>query len=326
MPATILDIAAKAQLNPSTVSRALRNDSRIRPNTVARIQRIARELNYMPNRAARQLTTGKTGLVALCTGMLDYEYLTPVALALSQELEKHDYLLTVLPNTHGDRNFLRMMNLLSQRFCDAAVLFSPHIQPDNLPELKQLQDRHFPLVCIDQWLANYPFPGVTNNAEESIRLLGERMCQHNINAAALYFPAENTTSLFRRRSATQFLQDKGIPFVTTLEEIPALLQKHPHANFGFFADNPAQHPLDQYLRENPPACCIGGMFDSWKFDAPKCYTAIYLCIQDAFAHGLAAGKYILQMLEGKADDIPPVTYIPPREIIVPRLGDFHEKH
>ena len=319
MPVTIQDIATRVQLNPSTVSRALRNDPRIRPDTVTLVKQIAKELNYVPNMVARQLTTGKTGVVALCAGKLDYEYLTPISLALSEELEKKGYMLTVLPHTHGSERFTRTLELLGQNFCDAAVLFSPRMQPDGVYELMQLQQRHFPIVCIDQWLPNYPFPAVTNNAEESIRLLGERMCQHNLTAAAVYFPAENTTAFFRRRCAIEFLNDKGIPYVTTLEEIPALLKEHPNANFGFLADNP-QVPLDKYLTEYTPAKCIGGMFDSWKFDAPKCYSAIYLCIQDGYAHGLAAAKYILQMLEGKSDDIPPVTYVPPREIIVPHLG------
>ena len=320
MPVTIQDIAIRVQLNASTVSRALRNDPRIRPNTKALIKQIAKELNYVPNLVARQLTTGKTGVVALCAGALDYEYLTPVSLALSQELEKHGYMLTVLPNTHGGERFIRTLELLGQNFCDAAVLFSPRMQPDGLFELLQLQQRRFPIVCIDQWLANYPFPAVTNNAEESIHLLGEKMCHHDITAALVYFPAENTTSLSRRRAAMDFLRGKGIPFVTHLEKIPMLLKEHPNARLGIFSDNPSQAQIGGYLTENPPACCIGGMFDSWKFDAPKFYNAIYLCIQDGFAHGLAAAKYILQMLEGQNDGIPPVTYIPPREIIVPHLG------
>jgi len=48
-PVTLRDVAAAAGVNPSTVSRALWNDPRLRPATRSRLQALARELGYRPN-------------------------------------------------------------------------------------------------------------------------------------------------------------------------------------------------------------------------------------------------------------------------------------
>lgn len=46
---TLRDIADAARVNPSTVSRALRDDPRLRPETCRRVQDVARQLRYQPN-------------------------------------------------------------------------------------------------------------------------------------------------------------------------------------------------------------------------------------------------------------------------------------
>ena len=54
------DIARRLQISQSTVSRALRGDPRVAPETRARVLEAAREMNYTPNLAARTLITRKT--------------------------------------------------------------------------------------------------------------------------------------------------------------------------------------------------------------------------------------------------------------------------
>ncbi len=63
--ATSFDIAAKAGVSQSTVSRALRDSPLVNPETRARVQAIARELNYQVDRTASSLRTGNTRTLAL---------------------------------------------------------------------------------------------------------------------------------------------------------------------------------------------------------------------------------------------------------------------
>lgn len=63
--ATIKDIAKKAGISPSTASRALNDNSRISRETIARVKKIAAEMGYRPNFAARNLTRGDANMVGL---------------------------------------------------------------------------------------------------------------------------------------------------------------------------------------------------------------------------------------------------------------------
>ena len=62
---TSRDIADIAGVSQATVSRALRNSPLVRPETRARIQQIARELNYFVNRNAAGLRTHQSNTIAL---------------------------------------------------------------------------------------------------------------------------------------------------------------------------------------------------------------------------------------------------------------------
>ncbi|MDA8047787.1 MAG: LacI family DNA-binding transcriptional regulator, partial [Actinomycetota bacterium] len=62
---TILDVAERAGVHPGTVSRALTRPERVAPGTRERVERAARDLGFVPNRAARRLITGRTGNIAV---------------------------------------------------------------------------------------------------------------------------------------------------------------------------------------------------------------------------------------------------------------------
>ncbi|MEO3944121.1 LacI family DNA-binding transcriptional regulator [Gorillibacterium sp. CAU 1737] len=66
MAVTIIDVAKKAGVSPSTVSRVITGSSRISPQTTERIRTIMDELGYVPNSIAKSLvskTTNSIGLV-----------------------------------------------------------------------------------------------------------------------------------------------------------------------------------------------------------------------------------------------------------------------
>jgi LacI family transcriptional regulator len=56
---TIHDIAAELGITASTVSRALNNNPRISKSTREKVQKLARELNYQPNKLAASLRNGR---------------------------------------------------------------------------------------------------------------------------------------------------------------------------------------------------------------------------------------------------------------------------
>ncbi|NJM42631.1 MAG: LacI family transcriptional regulator [Anaerolineae bacterium] len=66
MPISIYDIAKKAKVSPSTVSRALQDHPRIGEDTRKKIQALAKEMDFVPNAVAQSLINNKRGRLGWC--------------------------------------------------------------------------------------------------------------------------------------------------------------------------------------------------------------------------------------------------------------------
>jgi LacI family transcriptional regulator len=62
---TLKDISRHSGFSVTTVSRALNGFSDVTPATRARIEAVARAMNYRPNQVARKLVSGRSGMVGL---------------------------------------------------------------------------------------------------------------------------------------------------------------------------------------------------------------------------------------------------------------------
>ena len=71
---TLRDIAAVAGVHVMTVSDALNGTRSVAPKTREKVRRIAVELNYIPNSAARALVTGRSDIIAVVSGILSEPY------------------------------------------------------------------------------------------------------------------------------------------------------------------------------------------------------------------------------------------------------------
>ena len=71
---TLHDVARLAGVSHTTVSLALKNDSRITPNTRGKVLEAARSLGYVPNETARGLVRYRTGTLALVSDSFSSAY------------------------------------------------------------------------------------------------------------------------------------------------------------------------------------------------------------------------------------------------------------
>jgi len=73
-PATLSDIARVAGVSKMSVSRAINNRPKISEETRERVLKVARRLNYQPNRYARALTTNRSYLIAIVVPDLTHSF------------------------------------------------------------------------------------------------------------------------------------------------------------------------------------------------------------------------------------------------------------
>ena len=99
---TIKDIAARLQVSPSTVGRALADDARISSTMKQKVHDLAHEMGYVANRAARMMRGVSSNLVGLVVPDIRNSFYSTIAHALSKCLEQEDFQLT-LSETDDDR-------------------------------------------------------------------------------------------------------------------------------------------------------------------------------------------------------------------------------
>ena len=154
---TLQQVADAAGVSRSAASFVLsgRTDQRIAQDTAKKIQRIAKELGYRPNRAATTLRTGTSGTIALFSDFIGTTSYANAMIrgALSAVQNKGSLLFTV--DTRGESSIEnRAIKELIDRQVDGIIYASMFTREITLPSLL----RNIPTVllnCIDPQLPHY---------------------------------------------------------------------------------------------------------------------------------------------------------------------------
>ena len=115
---TLRDIAEVAGVHVMTVSDALNDTRNVAPATRARIKAIAREMNYVPNFAARALVTGRSGMIAVISGAMNEPYYANMVHVLEKYLMADEYQLLLL---RTQREVQHLVNSAGAAAVDGAI-------------------------------------------------------------------------------------------------------------------------------------------------------------------------------------------------------------
>ena len=93
--ATLKDVAVLANVDVSTVSRALNNTSYVHPDTKERVYAAAKELGYRPNAIARALRQGRSHIIGVVVPRLHLTIFSEILQGIEAEAQKLGYMTTV---------------------------------------------------------------------------------------------------------------------------------------------------------------------------------------------------------------------------------------
>jgi DNA-binding LacI/PurR family transcriptional regulator len=213
MGATIKDIARRLNISTSTVSYALNGGPRNVPEQVkANVLRVAKELNYRPNRIARSLVTRRSNTI----GVLPTEATENLALSpyfqqclngiLNEaERHRHDVLIYGRVNAAAD-NEQEAVSTLSDGRTDGVLIMAPVV---DAPFLEGLRERGVPFCVINAWVPGgvcfnvNNFIGVRQGVEHLISL-GHRKIAHLAGRQSLHDGRE------RKEAFAQVMSDHGL--------------------------------------------------------------------------------------------------------------------
>lgn len=134
MAVTIYEVAVRASVSPSTVSRAFTVPGLVREDTLQRVLEVAQELGYQPNRAARALITGKTGNIGVVVPDISNPFFAAMVKGTSARARDSGSVL-FLADSDEDPAMEETLVRAMARQVDGLVLCSPRLSGQRLTEL-----------------------------------------------------------------------------------------------------------------------------------------------------------------------------------------------
>lgn len=138
MASTIRDVAREAGVSIATVSRVFNNSGLVHEDTRRRIDEVAKRLRYIPNGAARTLSTRRTQTIGVVLPDLYGEFFSEVIRGIDQEVQRAGWHLLV-SSSHNDRAEIEAALRAMRGRVDGLIVMSPdldaHELAQNLPEM-----------------------------------------------------------------------------------------------------------------------------------------------------------------------------------------------
>lgn len=143
---TLADIAARTGVSINTVSLVLRDRPlliRVRPDTIARIKRVARELDYRPNLAARTLRFKRSHLIGLMVRDFYHPLFAQINQEIIAELERRGF--KTLVTDEPDFECSKHMEDLYHHQVEGLIV-GPFYGSPVCPFLRRLADQRYPVI------------------------------------------------------------------------------------------------------------------------------------------------------------------------------------
>ena len=162
---TLKTIAQMTGLAVTTISRALNNAPELAQETRDRVQKIAAEIGYLPDRAALRLKTGRTNVIALILEPDEqiYGFGTNLVTGITEALRDTSYHLVITPLFRNVQPIVPIQHIVRNRMADG-VIFSKAEAVDE--RIRFLIDSDFPFVSHgrSQWPEAHPYVDFDNEA------------------------------------------------------------------------------------------------------------------------------------------------------------------
>jgi LacI family transcriptional regulator len=313
--ATIRDVAKKAGVSVTTVSRALNGYSDVNEKTRERIKEIAKELKYSPNLLARSLVMKKTKTIGLLVSGLRIEgskdnFTYEVLCGVNDCAGQLGYELVLISTDSKKQQEKTYNQLVQERKVEGIILQG--IKTDD-PYLEEVLKSDIPCILIDIPMESDSVGYVTTDNKDGAKSAVQHLLNlGHKNIGMINGHSQAFVSKERLEGYREALQENGIPFndsyvadgafleEKTETETENLLNKHPEITALFCASDlmamGSIRAAKKMGRKLPEDLSIVG-FDNIilsSYSTPSLTTIA----QDRYQLGFEATKLLTDMLEG----------------------------
>ena len=203
---TSYDVAARAGVSQSAVSRCFKPGASVSAATRARVLKAAKELDYVPNAMARGLITRRSNLVAVLISNLTNLYYPEVLSELCQQFEKRGMrvLLFTLPH---EADVDKMLAYVWEYQVDGVVAAARL----TAPQVAEFERRRIPLVLYNRTLSDRPVNAVVCDQIEGARALVSRLAAAGHKRFAIISgPPDSVVGQERTKGARERIAELGL--------------------------------------------------------------------------------------------------------------------
>ncbi len=209
---TIYDLAQQLNTTASTVSRALQDNPRISAKMREAVQKLARELHYIPDPIAHHLRTGKGNALGIIVPRIDRNFFAAIISSFQQTASKHNFQVIIAASGESQQEEENAIKALVQKKVDG-IAMSLSIESHDVNYKALLEAHNIPLVYFDRVPEQSDTDTVTNDnfqvgydAVMQFHKIGCTKIAHFAGTMSQYSYAE------RFRGYRKALEDLGLPY------------------------------------------------------------------------------------------------------------------
>ncbi|HEX3987585.1 MAG TPA: LacI family DNA-binding transcriptional regulator [Acidobacteriaceae bacterium] len=195
-PPTLSEVARRAGVGTTTVSRVINGGHRVSPETLQRVQRAIEALGYVPNQAARILKGYRTRTVGLIIPSIADPFFSECAEAIQAVARANDSLLIVTTTQNDPRAEIDNINVLMEHRADGLIIAPANAQSQTLRQV--VSALAVPIVSIDRPIAQSSVPAVVADNFRGAAVATQHLIDHGYKRI-LCLTGESTLYTIRER-------------------------------------------------------------------------------------------------------------------------------
>ncbi|MZI92982.1 substrate-binding domain-containing protein [Vibrio sp. CAIM 722] len=153
---TMLDVAKKAGVSKSTVSRILSGSVAVSEKAKEAVYQAIEETGYRPNLLARQLATKKTSYIGfVMTNVLyDGPYFSTIVYNAASFSESNGYQLVLADGKHSAEEERNAINFLLDMKCAGIVVYPTYLSEEEMGQI--IEQSETPIIVINRHVPSHP--------------------------------------------------------------------------------------------------------------------------------------------------------------------------
>ncbi|MDA0706392.1 MAG: LacI family DNA-binding transcriptional regulator [Proteobacteria bacterium] len=196
----IKDVAARAKVHASTVSRVLNPEPRSKVSSAVaeRVRKIAEEMGYARSSLAYGLRTGRTHTIGMLIPDLTNPLFPPIIRQIERALADQGYIAILADSDNNLDNETTIVKSLISRKVDGLILATAH-RKDSV--VSACVEQHIPLVLVNRTIDTHSVTAVINDDEHGIELVISHLVKLGHESIAYLGGPQDTSTGHERHRA-----------------------------------------------------------------------------------------------------------------------------